>query len=259
MEDLALDECDFQSTAFGLNATVKDYFHPDTLSEILKLKKYFRTQRELDQNDAFIQACALHILHGNRPYALSRNSHPITPFAPTGPYVYKSVRDSLTAKVVRALEKELSPNFRPGTSYKSDFRNAASLISEPVDIIITSPPFIGLRFDRPNWLRLWFCGWSEHDFKNVSSAHLERQQSKDLSVYRQFFEVCSSVSKTKAPLLVHVGGSKFYNMIDALKEYSKGTYTFLGNIGEDVSKVANHGMKDKGLTTKNHILVFQKT
>jgi hypothetical protein len=36
-------------------------------------------------------ASLLHVLHGNRPYALSRRSHPLTPYAPTGPVEYKSL------------------------------------------------------------------------------------------------------------------------------------------------------------------------
>lgn len=37
----------------------------------------------------------MHILHGNRPYALSRKSHPITPYAPTGDYIYKALLGNL--------------------------------------------------------------------------------------------------------------------------------------------------------------------
>jgi hypothetical protein len=50
-----------------------------------------------------VPACLLHILQGNRPYALSRRSHPITPFAPTGPAEYRPLLPRLREKVARSL------------------------------------------------------------------------------------------------------------------------------------------------------------
>lgn len=41
----------------------------------------------------------LHVLHGNRPYALSRHSHSLTPYAPTGEFEYKRVIEKIVQKV----------------------------------------------------------------------------------------------------------------------------------------------------------------
>jgi hypothetical protein len=258
LSKIELTEQDRSSADFGLNASVRDYYHPETLDEILRARRYFLKADTLSQSEMFVKACLLHVLHGNRPYALSRNSHPVTPFAPTGPFERRSLSKSLADKFLRALGGGLPENFSPGKSFLGDFRNAEALVGREIDAIFTSPPFIGLRFDRPNWLRLWFCGWNAKDFHNVSTAHLERQQSKSLDVYKEFFRVCAAVSRARSPLLIHVGGSKAYNMIDALKAHSDGLYDLKGDIAEDVSKVANHGLVDKGTTTKNHILVFER-
>src|SRR6185312_14544210 len=99
----------------------------------------------LKHGELFLKACILHILHGNRPYALSRNSHPITPFAPTGPFERRLLAKSLTDKCIRALGEALPTGFVRGKSFLSDFRKAENILNGPVDVVVTSPPFIGLR------------------------------------------------------------------------------------------------------------------
>ena len=82
----------------NFNKTLDQYYHPDTLSEILSARRYFRRNKSQSAEHNFVLACLLHILHGNRPYALSRRSHPITPFAPTGPTEYRSLIQKLQQK-----------------------------------------------------------------------------------------------------------------------------------------------------------------
>lgn len=252
-----VSDADMQSAQFGLNARVVDYYHPDTLLEVLRARRYFNSQKTLTQTERFYKACILHILHGNRPYALSRTSHPITPFAPRGPFEYRSLESSLREKIARALAP-LPDNYVRGQSILGDFRNASMDMQRPADVVITSPPFVGMRFDRPNWLRLWFCGWNESDFKTVSLGSLDRQQSKNLGVYREFFGTCAEVTNKSALLLIHVGGSKAYNMIEALRQHAQPYFTFSGQIDEDVSQIERHGISDKGQTTQNHVLAFEK-
>jgi hypothetical protein len=43
-------------------------YHPETLKEILAAKKFF--ENTPGKYYSFLIACTLHILHGNRPYAL---------------------------------------------------------------------------------------------------------------------------------------------------------------------------------------------
>ena len=81
------------------NGSIPDYFEPSTLSEILLARRYFLENPISNASEALVFASLLHVLHGNRPYALSRNSHPITPYAPTGEFLYKNVVEKLTNKV----------------------------------------------------------------------------------------------------------------------------------------------------------------
>ena len=71
------------------NGPLQSYYHSRTFEEILLARRFFKKRPPSNNVDAFVFACLLHILHGNRPYALSRRSHPITPFAPSGKSEYK--------------------------------------------------------------------------------------------------------------------------------------------------------------------------
>ncbi|MET9830549.1 hypothetical protein ABZ078_14780 [Streptomyces sp. NPDC006385] len=247
---------DLVEAEFGLNASVSAYYHPETLLEVLKARKVFMTEGV--QGDAFMWASLLHVLHGNRPYALSRTSHPITPFNPTGAYVYKSLIERLQNRVTSALAAPLPPSFLRGEAFHGDFRDLPDKIKEPVDTIITSPPFIGMRFDRPNWLRMWFCGWQATDFHTKSLDFLERQQTKSTSVYIEFFTTCAQLLKPGGVMAVHIGSGGRGDLVGDLRQLGKGHLELVGETVENVEQVSNHGLKDKGLTKHHHMLFFQR-
>ena len=71
------------------NKALTLYFHKKTLNEVLLSRRYFLENTPKNASESLVYSCLLHILHGNRPYALSRRSHPITPFAPTGVSEYR--------------------------------------------------------------------------------------------------------------------------------------------------------------------------
>lgn len=257
---VSLNEQDYLEAEFGLNAKVKDYFHADTLDTILKLRKLFLSSDIDDKNpeECFFWSCLLHILHGNRPYALSRNSHPITPFAPTGDFIYKDVFEKIREKVERAMSVEMPEEFRPGVGLYGDFRDVEGKIFQQFDAVITSPPFYGMRFDRPNWMRLWFCGWQEESFLEESLSFLERQQVKDIGVYREFFAMSNSVLKDNGVLIVHLGKGGRRDMSEEFKAIASPNFEFVGEALDCVEQVANHGIKDKGMTTAHNLLFFVK-
>lgn len=258
LSSVTLTVDDEHSANFGLNARVKDYYHPKTLEEILKLRKILKAEkiRDLSPNKAFFWASLLHILHGNRPYALSRNSHPITPFSPTGEFIYKNTFEKIQEKALRALSVEYPGGFSTGKSYYGDFRDLINKELGVFDAIITSPPFYGMRFDRPNWLRLWFCGWEESDFKEQSLGFLERQQTKNINVYSDFFDVCRELISENGVLILHLGKGGKKDMSEELKAISSDKFKFISEITENVQSVANHGIKDKGLTIAHNLLFF---
>jgi DNA modification methylase len=252
-----VSEADLAEAKFGLNAAVRDYFHPDTLQEVLAARQLLLRKRELSRAEKFLFACLLHILHGNRPYALSRCSHPITPFNPTGRFEYRSLATKLQERCLRIIDESLPTAFEPGLGLNLDFRELARHLEMPVDVIMTSPPFPGMRFDRPNWMRLWFCGWRASDFHVTSRAFLERQQMDDIEVYREFFGSCASLIRPGGALIVHIGGSKSYNILDSLKRIGRDQFSLVGDAAEDVSQLEKHGIRDKGLTSKHHFLFFK--
>ncbi|WP_192923161.1 SAM-dependent methyltransferase [Sinorhizobium meliloti] len=255
--NVELDAEDYADAEFGLNARVSEYYHEDTLSEVLKARRIL-AGHDLSPSRNFIKACLLHILHGNRPYALSRISHPITPFNPSGPFEYRSVMEKLRTRCHRLMGLDWPADFIPGTSWFSDFRELPRLLSEPVNAIICSPPFPGMRFDRPNWLRMWFCGWVAKDFQKTSLGFLERQQGKSLAVYDEFFKVCSEVTAIGAPVIIHVGGSKAYDMVEKLSAIGSRFLRHRSTIAENVAHIEKHGIKDKGSTTEHILLVFER-
>ena len=102
-----------------LECEAKSYYHPFTYCEILAARDYF-LHNEITPERSFVLSCLLHILHGNRPYALSRRSHNLIPIPPKGEFVYKSLMKSLIEKIDRMLEEPLPSDFMEGLAYNDD-------------------------------------------------------------------------------------------------------------------------------------------
>lgn len=257
MDAVILTVPDRQAAAFGLNAAVRDYFHPDTLDEILKARKVLASNPPQDSGEYFVWACVLHVLHGNRPYALSRISHPITPFSPTGPFEYRGLVDRTARKIRRALSEPLPDNFVPGQALDGDFRDLPGRLVSRFDAIITSPPFLGMRFDRPNWLRLWFCGWTEESFLTQSRSFLEREQVKSWACYKEFFEVCHELLNPGGTMILHLGSGGTDSMLEQLRGIAGSQFALAGEVCENVKGRERHGLRDKGRTTVHHLLFYR--
>ena len=65
---------------------IKKFYHQNTMREIIQAKQFFISTYNNGYTDVdyFLIASLAHILHGNRPYALSRRSHNIIPISPKG-------------------------------------------------------------------------------------------------------------------------------------------------------------------------------
>ena len=258
LKAVELTDADFAEADFGLNATVKDYYHPDTLVEVLKARKLFLTSRKKTPAMTFVWASLLHILHGNRPYALSRTSHPITPFNPSGDFEYRGVIERLHKRVRSVLSDGLPDSFRRGIAENKDFRDFLSKTRRRFDTVVTSPPFHGMRFDRPNWLRLWFCGWNEQSFHETSQTFLEREQVRSMDCYNDFFSGVYQVLQSNGLLIIHVGDSN--GMPEQLAARAKTKFSLIDEVTEDVTDVEKHGLTDKSnnRTKAHHFLFFRK-
>lgn len=260
IEKVNLSDIDIEAAEFGLNGKVHEYFHCETLQEILKARRVFLSKRIFSKAENFAWASLLHVLHGNRPYALSRTSHPITPFSPSGDFVYKSVYEKVKDKISLALKTPLPESFVPGIGLHGDFRALDASNTGLFDAIITSPPFLGMRFDRPNWLRLWFCGWGEKDFHEKSLGFLERQQASSSECYADLIDKAAELLKPSGVLIIHIGsGDAKARRLDVdIANLALSKFSLVYEIKEDVARAEKHGIKDKGMTKYNHLLFYVK-
>jgi SAM-dependent methyltransferase len=152
---------------------VQSFYHPDTLREILIA---FETLKQ--QEDYFLTACLLGILHHVRPGFLSYPASHLVPYLrkakyppETYPkmYEYRDLRSRLIAKVKRAYRNSMLPVSWEKREYKVWQTNSMELplTDNSTDTIISSPPYFGaLDYARDNRLRLWFLGcenWKELD------------------------------------------------------------------------------------------------
>ena len=147
---------------------VKEFFHPETLAEIVSLNSLLIENRE-----HFLQACLLGILHHQRPGFLSYPASHLIPYLrtqkfprevyPTA-YEYRAVEPRLLAKIRRVYRR--FPETNKNLTRVCLLRDAAKLDLEPesIDAVITSPPYMNtLDYARDNRLRLWFLGITQHD------------------------------------------------------------------------------------------------
>ena len=247
-----------KASEIKFNKPLPDYFHPKTLAEILAARSFFRERHARTEAEAMVFACLLHILHGNRPYALSRRSHPITPFAPTGPSEYRSLIPRLKEKVERTLATQLPDGFRPGIVLDQDVTEWWPAEVDNLDAIITSPPFFdSTRFYLANWMRLWFCGWEAGDFKVRPQAYIDERQKQNFSVYKPFFRQARERLKPDGVLVLHLGKSRKCNMSEYLKLVARRWFGAADTFEESVEHCESHGIADKGTVKSHQFLVLQ--
>ncbi|MDQ6694332.1 MAG: DNA adenine methylase [Chloroflexota bacterium] len=151
---------------------IREFYHPDTLREIVVAFKLLRTQENY-----FLMACLLGILHHVRPGFLSYPASHLVPYLRVkmyppeqypAMYAYRDLESRLLAKVHRAYRRgTLPPGERPQHKVWQVNSMSLPIAGESVDSIISSPPYFGaLDYARDNRLRLWFLGcedWKELD------------------------------------------------------------------------------------------------
>lgn len=244
---------------FGFNKSLKEYFHKDTFSEIICARDYFSKKiKTINSEDAIVLSAFLHVLHGNRPYALSRCSHPLTPYAPKGEFIYKNVIEHIKEKINASYKVDDFNDYVKGKAIYGDFCNISN-IDNKVDYIICSPPFVdSIKFYMQNWMRLWLCGWEEDNFKDAEKLFLDVKQKKDLSIYKDFFNICHKVLKENGKIILHLGKTPKVDMASELQKYSSDLFETVYVGSENVSNIEKHGIKDKGNTIEHQFLFLIK-
>lgn len=253
---ISKEDIDIESK-FGLNKTIKDYFHPKTLREILLARKYFKINGYSTTENALVLSALMHILHGNRPYALSRRSHSITPFAPTGKFEYKNTIEKLKEKIDRTIHEFKREKFKPGKVYLQDVTKTWPEEVRELDAIITSPPFFdSTRFYAANWMRLWFAGWDHTHFKTEPVNFIDELQKKDLSIYDGIFMQSRERLKEGGVLVMHLGKSYKCDMARALAERASRWFNIYDIFEENVEDGESHGIKDRGSVKTHQYLIL---
>jgi len=151
---------------------VKKFYHQDTLKEIISL-----SQLLCENNENFLLACLLGILHHERPGFLSYPASHLVPYLRTKKYPvekypdmysYRDVESRLIKKIQRAYRR--FPKIDK-TLERICFQKAAEqlvLQENSVDAVISSPPYMNaLDYARDNRLRLWVLG--ENNYKKYDA------------------------------------------------------------------------------------------
>ncbi|RZJ71690.1 DNA methyltransferase [Flavobacterium sp.] len=242
---------------FGFNKNLSEYYEERTLKEILLARRFIKERSPKTPSEMLVVASLLHILHGNRPYALSRRSHPIVPYAPTGEFEYKNLIEKLNEKVHRVINQELPLNFRNGKVFHQDTTKIWPQEINNLDAIITSPPFFdSTRFYLANWIRIWFTGWSEIDFKHQPKSFVDEKQKLNFDIYEPIFRQAKERLKTDCPFVLHLGKSKKCDMASELQRISKRWFKTADIFDESVEHCESHGIRDKGTVTSHQYLVL---
>lgn len=252
------DDDQASASAVRFNSAIPDYFQTDTLREVLAARRFFLNRWDTGPEWALLYSCVLHLLHGNRPYALSRNSHPVTPYSPTGPFEYRALLPRLRDKLAR-LEDEVFGTARSfGGSAQGDCTKAWPSSIPKADAIITSPPFFAsTRFYMTNWMRFWFSGWERSDFDTLTSDYVENRQKANLDVYRDFFASCRERLHDTGILVLHLGDSKRCDMGFELSQRVDPWFKVGDCFTESVEHCESHGIRDKGTVTGHTYLVLE--
>lgn len=245
------------SRNFGFNKTLSEYYNEETLREIILARRFLKENFPNTPSEMLIIASLLHILHGNRPYALSRRSHPIVPYAPTGDFTYKNLVQKLTEKYERVNKEELPLTFKPGKIFNQDTTVTWPQEINNLDAVITSPPFFdSTRFYLANWIRIWFCGWSEKDFKYQPNTFVDERQKKDFKIYESIFRQAKERLKKDGVCVLHLGKSTKCDMAKELQKVSKRWFRTSDLFDESVEHCESHGIRDKGTVTSHQYLVL---
>lgn len=153
---------------------IKKFYHKDTLKEIISLSQLLK-----ENNEDFLLACLLGILHHQRPGFLSYPSSHLVPYLRTKKYPpekypemysYRDVESRLIKKIQRVYKR--IPLFKT-TLYRTCLQKDAEKLILPensVDAIISSPPYMNaLDYARDNRLRLWFLGEKNYEKYDAKS------------------------------------------------------------------------------------------
>lgn len=151
---------------------VRKFYYPDTLKEIIALRNVL-----LENNENFLLACLLGILHHERPGFLSYPASHLVPYlrAKKYPpdeypemYAYRDVESRLVKKINRVYKRFPMINSSLQRICFEESAEQLKISKNSVDAVISSPPYMNtLDYARDNRLRLWVL--DELDYKKYDA------------------------------------------------------------------------------------------
>lgn len=241
---------------------IADFFHPETWAEVRMARAFFLERERLAQATSghwLVKAALAHVLHGNRPYALSRRSHGIIPIPPKGPAIYKPLIPTVRDKVRRTRFDQLPGCFVNGVALMVAAQHLP-VEDDSVNAIITSPPFLGTTdFLRQNRVRLWFYGmdYLEQREKRRGSLFLEGQ--RDLSTYDTILREVARVLRARGLAIFHLGVVSQRDMAVELAPLAAAAgLSPIATLYESASHLESHGRTDRGATAKHAFVFLQR-
>jgi DNA modification methylase len=165
---------------------VKEYYHPDTLKEIIALR-----DKLIEDKRFFLLGCLLGIAHGHRPTQhLSIVTGYIIPYIPNPkPRVeYREVMPRMIKKVERMYKNQF-PLETKARIYEADTRKIP-LEDNSADVIISSPPYYDtLDYISSNKLRLALLGLDLNAQEKLKTDLIQQRKTYLEEMRKTAFEV----------------------------------------------------------------------
>lgn len=243
---------------------VRDFFHPRTLKEAIKLADYLLLKEEF-----FFLACLLGILHHQRPGFLSYPSSHLVPYLrdkkfPRAEfpnlYEYREVEPRLIKKIERVYKRKSTTNTKGVSVHQKEIQGA--VFPKKINCIITSPPYMSaLDYGRDNRLRLWFI--NRTDDRAIDQSGSEKLNGF-VDLMSTLAQMASSNLVSNGHCVIIVGeqshrrykGSPVTITLEAFKEAAPNLQLVRTTI-DDIPDIRRARRDCRGVRSE-HFLVFKK-
>tara|TARA_Y100000310_G_scaffold178831_1_gene178786 strand:- start:2750 stop:3910 length:1161 start_codon:yes stop_codon:yes gene_type:complete len=183
-----LGEIDFSRELTEGYEEFKDIYHKKTYSEILNLKNQLKD----NPVDNLIRTIILGRLHGHSPSFFSIWTFNVISLSKDRIIKqskkrglkpdYRDTKRSILKKATTVLTDTIKTNSESLIIPVSTDKMSAK-IKKPVDLIITSPPFLNvINYIDDNWLRFWFLGYDREKLRKILV------QTGNIEEYRYFIK-----------------------------------------------------------------------
>lgn len=187
------------------------FFHPETLDEILALRRYLAERAQdgtFDLVDAWLRMVAVNRLTGHSPgffsvYTLPPNQavsvtaqrkintrRAQTPPRRHVPALILTKSRALLADVDETSRQALAGVARGCQCVTAPAAETREIATASVDLVVTSPPFLDVvDYAGDNWLRAWFCGIDPREVPLTVPGRIEAWRDAMSAVFQELARV----------------------------------------------------------------------